>query len=82
MKNKAELLRLLNVPRTTITNALCIYKRTGSVKNLKRSGMTKKFTEVETHELKIRMNDDLANNEREIARFVDENIITNNASRH
>ena len=82
MKNKAELLRLLNVPRTTITNALRIYKRTGSVKNLKRSGMTKKFTEVETHELKIRMNDDLANNEREIARFVDENIITNNASRH
>ena len=44
--------------------------------------MTKKFTEVETLELKIRMNDDLANNEREIARFVDENIITNNASRH
>ena len=44
VKNKAELSRLLNIPRTTITSVLRNYKRTGSVENLKRSGRKKKFT--------------------------------------
>ena len=42
--NKAELSRLLNIPRTTITSVLKKHQQTGSVKNKKRSGRKKTFT--------------------------------------
>ena len=38
VKNKAELSRMLNIPRTTITSVLSKYRRTGTVETMTRSG--------------------------------------------
>ena len=37
VQNKAELSRMLNIPRTTITSVLSKYRRTGTVESLTRS---------------------------------------------
>ena len=37
VKNKAELSRMLNIPRTTITSVLSKYRRTGTVETMTRS---------------------------------------------
>ena len=50
--NKAELSTLLKIPRTTITNVLSKYRRTGSVENLTRSGKRKSFTNGDRNALK------------------------------
>ena len=44
VKNKAELSRMLNIPRTTITSVLSNYRRTGTVETLTRSGRKRSFT--------------------------------------
>ena len=44
VQNKAELSRLLNIPRTTITSVLSKYRRTGTVEILTRNGRKKSFT--------------------------------------
>ena len=46
VKNKAELSRLLDIPRMTIASALHNYKGTGSVGKSKESGRKKKFTNI------------------------------------
>ena len=45
-KNKAEVSRLLDIPRMTIASALHNYKGTGSVGKSKESGRKKKFTNI------------------------------------
>ena len=52
VQNKAELSRLLNIPRTTITSVLSKYRRTGTVKTSTRSGRTKSFTNKDRNDLK------------------------------
>ena len=52
VQNKAELSRLLNIPRTTITSVLGKYRRTGTVKTLTRSGRKKSFTNRDRSALK------------------------------
>ena len=42
VKNKAELSRMLNIPRTTIMSVLSKYRRTGTVET--RSGRKRSFT--------------------------------------
>ena len=44
VQNKAELSRMLNIPRTTITSVLSKYRRTGTVETLMRSGRKRSFT--------------------------------------
>ena len=44
VQNKAELSRLLNIRRTTITSVLSKYRRTGTVETLTQSGRKKSFT--------------------------------------
>ena len=44
VQNKAELSRMLNIPRTTITSVLSKYRRTGTVGTLTRSGRKRSFT--------------------------------------
>ena len=52
MQKKAELSRLLNIPRTTITSVLSKYRRTDIVETLTRSGRKKNFTERDRNALK------------------------------
>ena len=52
VQNKAELSRLLNIPRTTITSVLREYQRTGTVKTSTRSGRKKSFTYKHRNDLK------------------------------
>ena len=52
VKNKAELSRLLNIPRTTITSVLSKHRSTGSIENLTRNGRKKKFTNRDRNALK------------------------------
>ena len=52
VQNKAELSRLLNIPRTTITSVLREYQRTGTVKTSTRSGRKKSFTYKDRNDLK------------------------------
>ena len=52
MQGKAELSRLLNIPRTTITSVLSEYQRTGTVETLTRSGGEKSFTNGDKNALK------------------------------
>ena len=44
VQNKAELSRLLDIRRTTITSVLSKYGRTGTEETLTRSGRKKSFT--------------------------------------
>ena len=44
VQNKAELSRMLNIPRTPITSVLSKYRRTGTVETLMRSGRKRSFT--------------------------------------
>ena len=44
VKNKAELSRMLNIPRTTIMSVLSKYRRTGTVETLTQSGRKRSFT--------------------------------------
>ena len=52
VKNKAELSRMLNIPRTTITSVLSKYRRTGTVETLTRSGRKRSFTNRDRNALK------------------------------
>ena len=52
VQNKAELSRLLNIPRTTITSVLSKYRRTGTVETLTWSGRKKSFTNIDRNVLK------------------------------
>ena len=52
VQNKAELSRLLNIPRTTITSVLSKYRRTGTVETLTGSGRKKSFTNRNRNALK------------------------------
>ena len=53
MQNKAELSRMLNIPRTTITSVLSKYRRTGTVETkLTRSGRKRSFTNRDRNALK------------------------------
>ena len=52
VQNKAELSRLLNIPRTTITSVLGKYRRTGTVETFTRSGGKKSFTNRDINALK------------------------------
>ena len=52
MQNKAELSRIWNIPRTTITSVLSKYRRTGTVETLTRSGRKRIFTKRDRNALK------------------------------
>ena len=52
VQNKAELSRMLNIPRTTLTSVLSNYRRTGTVETLKRSGRKRSFTNRDRNALK------------------------------
>ena len=52
VKNKAELSRMLNIPRMTITSVLSKYRRTGTVETLTQSGWKKSFTNRHRNTLK------------------------------
>ena len=52
MQNKAELSRMLNIPRTTITSVLRKYRRTGTVETLTRSARKRSFTNRDRNVLK------------------------------
>ena len=52
VKNKAELSRMLNIPRTTLRSVLSKYGRTGTVETLTRSGRKKSFTNRDRNALK------------------------------
>ena len=52
VQNKAELSRLLNIPRTTITSVLSKYRRTGTVETLTGSGRKTSFTNRNRNALK------------------------------
>ena len=52
VQNKAELSRMLNIPRTTITSVLSKYRRTGTVETLMRSGRKRSFTNRDRNALK------------------------------
>ena len=52
VQDKAELSRMLNVPRTTITSVLIKYRRTGTVETLTRSGKKRSFTNRDRNALK------------------------------
>ena len=52
VQNKAELSRMLNIPRTTITSVLSKYRRTGTVETLTRSGRKRSFTNIDRNALK------------------------------
>ena len=52
VQNKAELSRMLNIPRTIITNVLSKYRRTGTVETLMRSGRKRSFTNRDRNALK------------------------------
>ena len=52
VQNKAELSRMLNIPRTTITSVLSKYRRTGTVETLTRSGRKRSFTNRDRNALK------------------------------
>ena len=52
MQNKAELSRMLNIPRTTITSVLSNYRRTGTVETLTRGGRKRSFTNRDRNALK------------------------------
>ena len=51
-QDKAELSRMLNIPRTTITSVLIKYRRTGTVETLTRSGKKRSFTNRDRNALK------------------------------
>ena len=51
-QNKAELSRLLNIPRRAITSVVSKYRRTGTVETLTRSGRKKSFTNRDRNALK------------------------------
>ena len=51
-QNKAELSRMLNIPRTTIRSVLSKYRRTGTVETLTRSGRKRSFTKKDRNALK------------------------------
>ena len=54
VQNKAELSRMLNIPRTTITSVsvLSKYRRTGTVETVTRSGRKRSFTNRDRNALK------------------------------
>ena len=52
VKNKAELSRMLNIPRTTITSVLSKYRRTATVETLTWSGRKRSFTNRDWNDLK------------------------------
>ena len=52
VQNKAELSRMLNIPRTTIPSVLCKYRRTGTVETLTRSGKKRSSTNRDRNALK------------------------------
>ena len=52
VQNKAELSRMLNIPRTTLMSVLSKYRRTGTVETLKRSGRKRSFTNRDRNALK------------------------------
>ena len=52
VQNKAELSRLLNIPRTTIASVRSKYRSTGTVKTSTRSGRKKSFTNRDRNALK------------------------------
>ena len=52
VKNKAELSRMLNIPRTTITSVLSNHRRTGTEETLTRSGRKRSFTNRDRNALK------------------------------
>ena len=52
VQNKAELSRMLNIPRTTITSVLSKYRRTGTEESLTRSGRKRSFTNRNRNALK------------------------------
>ena len=52
VQNKAELSRMLNIARTTITSVLSNYRRTGTVETLTRSGRKRSFTNRDRSALK------------------------------
>ena len=52
VQNKAELLRLLNIPRTTITSVLSKYRRTGTVETWHSEVEGKSFTNRDRNALK------------------------------
>ena len=52
MQNKAELSRLLDIRRTTVTSVLSKYGRTGTEETLTRSGRKKSFTNRDRNALK------------------------------
>ena len=52
VQNKAELSRMLNSPRTTITSVLSKCRRTGTVETLTRSGRKRSFTNRDRNVLK------------------------------
>ena len=52
VQNKAELSRMLNIPRTTITSVLSKYRMTGTVETLTRSGRKRSFTNRDRNALK------------------------------
>ena len=52
VQNKAELSRMLNIPRATITSVLRKYRRTGTVETLTRSGRKRSFTNRDRNALK------------------------------
>ena len=56
VQNKAELSRMLNIPRTNITSVLSKYRRTGAVETLTRSGRKRSFT---NRDRKVKVTDDL-----------------------
>ena len=51
VQNKAELLRLLNIPRTTITSVLSKYRRTGTVETWHSEVEGKRASQIETEML-------------------------------
>ena len=52
VQNKAELSRMFNIARTTITSVLSKYRRTGIVETLTRSGRKRSFTNRDRNALK------------------------------
>ena len=52
VQNKAELSRMLNIPRTTLMSVLSKHRRTGTVETLKRSGRKRSFTNRDRNALK------------------------------
>ena len=52
VKNKVELSRMLNIPRTTIMSILSKYRRTATVETLMQSGSKRSFTNRDRNALK------------------------------